>query len=185
MICCTKQQRELSSDGQALRCINAKADAFLQVVDQPTCTACPARVACNVSNPRRVQNPAPNLPGYEYCEYRTLDSDQIKCGVTGLPVTPEICGRCNEETRDRTAKLGDKFFGYASAIKRWVAAGRPTRTKEEVKAIFEEHCKGCEKYDEKNHACRNCGCSVEADGNNPLTNKLAMKTEKCPLGRWE
>ena len=126
----------------------------------------------------------PTATGYPFCEHRIWKDNKSVCGVTGLPVTPEQCGRCDEETRDRVANLPDKLKGYASAIKRWVAAGRPTRSEEEQKNILEEHCLKCEMYDKDKHSCKNCGCSLAQTGN-PLTSKLAMGTEKCPLGRWE
>lgn len=188
--CCRKKQREKKADGKEIdRCVNPKSQVHLLVVNDTYCSMCPVRSACpgESPNPDIIPIQPSNEPDHDYplCEYRRYQGDQkFKCGVTGLDVTPEICGRCNEETRQRVAKLPDKLKGYANAIKKWVAAGRPTRTEEEQKHILEEHCYKCEMYDKQKDACMNCGCSLAQTGN-PLTSKIAMKTEKCPLGRWE
>lgn len=183
--CCEKRQREVKVDGREMtRCVNPKAKAHLSIVNNDLCSLCPVRQPCKTSTIPKNHLPMPLLSGYPYCEHRLYKANEAVCGVTGLPVTPEQCNRCDEETRDRVAKLGDKLSGYASAIKRWVAAGRPTRSEEEQKRIREEHCLPCEMYDKGKDACKNCGCSLAMTGN-PLTSKLAMGTEKCPLGRWE
>lgn len=183
--CCRKSQVEKSADGDINRCVNPKSKVYLNVVDNGFCGMCPVKVACASSrnNSPPEHRAAPVLPLYPFCDQRIAKGFEAKCGVTGLPVTPEQCNSCDAETRDRIATLGDKFIGYTSAIQRWVAAGRPTRTAEQIKSIFEDHCNKCDMYDREKNSCKNCGCSLATTGN-PLTNKLAMGTEKCPLGRW-
>jgi len=182
--CCTKKQREVQVDGKEIdRCVNQKSQVFLAVVDNSFCSMCPVRAACASREPKAT-NPATNLPNYPTCEHRVWHKNEPRCGVTGLPVDADQCNRCEEETRERVAKLGDKLIGYASAIKKWVAAGRPTRSEEEQKKILEDHCLKCEMYDREKDSCKNCGCSLAQTGN-PLTSKLAMGTESCPLGRWK
>lgn len=184
MTCCRQKQHETKADGSEQdRCVNNKAQTFLAIVNDNVCGMCPVRSACAGDKPPRGRY-LEHIPGYPLCQYRNQDPNgQFLCGVTGLPVDQDICGRCDEETRDRVAKLPDKLKGYANAIKKWVAAGRPTRSEEEQKRILEEHCHKCEKYDREKDACMNCGCSLAQTGN-PLTSKLAMGTESCPLGRW-
>lgn len=185
-ICCKSKQVEKKADGRVLnRCMSQKSTYHLEVIQPSACSSCPVRVSCG-PEPTTISHPQSKyeyFEGYSFCEYRAMKNGKPTCTVTGLPVTPEQCNRCDEETRDRVAKLGDKLSGYASAIKRWVAAGRPTRTEEEQKQILEEHCYQCEMFDKEKHSCKNCGCSLALTGN-PLTSKVAMKTEKCPLGRW-
>ena len=186
MSCCSKGQKEVDKDGKEIvRCVNPKTQVYLAIVE-PTkiCNLCPLRTACK-SQPKDTPTQMPYQvgPNYEYCEYRIYKDDKPTCSVTGLPVTPEQCKSCCAETRDRVATLGDKLFGYASAIQRWVAAGRPVRTEEEQTAILNDHCLKCEMYDKEKHSCKNCGCSLAQTGN-PLTSKVAMGTESCPLGRW-
>lgn len=180
--CCRKKQIENSGDNKIERCVNPKSQVYLNVVNNGFCGLCPVKVACQKPNKPTV-HPAAYLPEYPFCENRVAKDMQTICSVTNLPVTPEQCKDCDAETRDRVATLGDKLIGYTSAIKRWVASGRPTRTEDEIKSIFEDHCNKCEMYDREKHSCKNCGCSLALTGN-PLTNKLAMGTEHCPLGRW-
>ncbi len=73
---------------------------------------------------------------------------------------------------------------YSRAVRRWIAAGRPTRSEEEVRNIFETHCKPCARYNEKKQACTICGCRVRRQGLAVL-NKIRMATECCPLGKWQ
>jgi len=182
--CCTKKQKEVDRDGKQIdRCVNPKSQLHLAVVSNTACSMCPVRAACRNSKPPTEQ-PLPIAPDYPFCDHRIWKDNKATCGVTGLPVDPDQCNRCDEETRDRLAKMPDMLMGYASAIRRWIAAGRPTRSKEEQQAILDDHCLKCEMYDHEKHSCKNCGCSLAQTGN-PLTSKLAMGTEKCPLGRWE
>ena len=185
--CCEKKQREIKADGtERTRCMNSKAQTHLAIVNNDFCSLCPVRQPCKGSNPvlQTGDHPLPVHLNYPFCEHRVYRENKPVCGVTGLPVTVDQCNRCDEETRERVASLGDKLAGYASAIKRWVAAGRPTRTPEEQERIRKEHCEPCEMFDKEKDACKNCGCSLAMTGN-PLTSKLAMGTEKCPLGQWE
>ena len=183
-VCCTKKQHEIQANGNEVdRCVNQKSQVFLSVVNNDFCGLCPVRAAC-AGQAAPLNKRAPVLPDYPFCEHRTWENHETVCSVTGLPVSIDQCNRCDAETRDRVAKLPDKLAGYASAIRRWVAAGRPTRPEEEQKRILEDHCLKCDMYDRDKHSCKNCGCNLAMTGN-PLTSKLAMGTEKCPLGRWE
>ena len=79
--------------------------------------------------------------------------------------------------------LSKRLRTYLTALRRWVKAGRPTRTDADVEAILAEHCRPCEQYDAQHQACNECGCRVTA-GAVAITNKLRMATETCPLGKW-
>jgi len=182
--CCEKKQKEITNGEEKDRCMHRKAPFHLTIVNNDVCSMCPLRQPCKGQPKEPGTEKLPVHPRYPMCEHRLWKNNEPTCGVTGLPVTAEQCNSCDEETRERVAKLGDKLAGYASAIKRWVAAGRPTRSEEEQKRILEDHCLQCEMYDREKHSCKNCGCSLAMTGN-PLTSKLAMGTEKCPLGRWQ
>lgn len=82
------------------------------------------------------------------------------------------------------ATFPDKMKNYASAVKKWVAAGRPVRSDERVKEILNDHCRTCRLFDREKQACNSCGCSVN-ESPFPLGNKLKMATEKCPLGQFD
>ena len=122
--------------------------------------------------------------GFPRCPFRYEGpGGTYKCSMTNLDVDQEMCNRCDSETREHESNIGQKMVNYFGAVRRWVANGRPSRTDEQIIELFETHCQQCERYDEKKHACKNCGCKVSNDSS-PLTNKLGMLTEHCPLGRW-
>lgn len=90
-----------------------------------------------------------------------------------------------EALRPEGEKLGWTFAmvcRYAKALKRWVAAGRPTRVDEEVAAI-EAICKQCEKYEPIEGRCSVCGCKILTPGIT-IMSKAKLATEKCPKGKW-
>lgn len=205
MINCNKRQREIHNGQLQHRCIHPEAETKGEVVSENVCEACPL-VKLKIKTCKEKRKPVdlvassdnridpmhfPILEdevGYKTaCPYRYPDGDQRICSVTNLPVNPDICERCDamtkEEAKKDQAKFGTKVLNYFGAIRRWVAQGRPRRTPKEIEEIFENHCKGCEMYDQENHACKSCGCAV-SKGSEPLENKLAMATEHCPLGRF-
>ena len=83
---------------------------------------------------------------------------------------------------NETRGIFNLAYRYTRALYRWIKAGRPVRSEEEIKRIFENCCKPCEAYEEGK--CRHCGCHVNllAVG---LQNKIAMATEECPLDTWK
>ncbi len=76
-----------------------------------------------------------------------------------------------------------KIRRYTGALKHWVRQGRPVRSPQQIEAIFNGICLECDAYDDRSRACRVCGCFV-SKRDNPLANKIAMKTEHCPLQKW-
>jgi len=190
MVDCLKKQKEIYKGTPQHRCINRESELFQQVVLPIQCETCPVqKLRHKKPLPCLEQLQKNQLPviepqdGYPTCPYRYASKSGMSCSITSLPVDQEICGRCEEGTRKHEAKFGEKVINYFGAVRRWVASGRPARTQEEVEQLFEEHCKGCERYDKVKHACKNCGCTVSTDSS-PLANKLAMATEHCPLGRF-
>ena len=196
MVNCNKRQREIYKGTERHRCIHPEASTKGELVPEAVCLACPLlkiklkpckQIKKEAKKPP-VENQLPVLnqqPGYPECPFRYGSgmANSPTCSITNLGVTPEICGRCDSETREETATFSKKVVNYFGAIRRWVALGRPTRTQEEIESLFEQHCSDCERYDKDKHACKNCGCSVSTDSE-PLGNKLAMASEHCPLGRF-
>lgn len=76
-----------------------------------------------------------------------------------------------------------RVIRYARALSRWIKAGRPERSREEIETIFSEHCIQCTEYDERPGRCKFCGCNVGLRAA-PMLNKIAMATENCPLDKW-
>ncbi len=193
MVDCTKQQREVVKGVHQIRCIHPEAETYKQVVPSAICEACPViqlRVkTCKEKAPKKKSITLGKLPiieignnVYPECPFR-YGGKQLKCSITGLPVTPEICNRCDAETREHSATFGESVTNYFGAVRRWVASGRPRRSEKEIEQLFNENCKGCDRYDPVKHACKSCGCQVSTDSS-PLSNKLAMATEHCPIGRF-
>lgn len=189
MVDCRKQQREIHAGEERIRCIHRDSPLRLEIVEPAQCESCLFAMAR-----KRVILPCDELeqlpvikPGsgeYPNCPFRYTSKDKaLRCSITNLEVTPKICGRCDKGTREHEARGGEKVKKYFGAIRRWYALGKPTRSKEEVKKLFEENCKGCDRYDPVKHACKNCGCAVSTKSS-PLANKLAMASEHCPLGRF-
>jgi len=79
-----------------------------------------------------------------------------------------------------------RAFNFSVALSKHVASGAKQRTKEEILNILETHCSRCQWYkkDGDNGRCSHvkCGCSV--NGSQKFLNKLAWKSESCPIGLW-
>lgn len=173
MIDCKKRQREFINSELQHRCMEQKASTYLNVVGESTCANCP------IYRPNRL--PVIQENQYPPCQFRSHHGGTV-CNATGLPVTPAACNKCVKIVSDSTTFL-ERMVGYADAVKKWVANGSPTRTDEQVKDLWERCCSKCKMYNQEKKACNSCGCAV-SDGGFPLTNKLKMKTESCPLGQF-
>lgn len=74
--------------------------------------------------------------------------------------------------------LVQQIKNVSKATLKWVAAGRPARTKDERQDIL-AICQRCEHHKPKENGigrCKLCGCV--------LREKVKMATESCPDGRW-
>lgn len=178
---CLKRQHEVYKGTERHRCLEPTAEHHRQFVTAAECSDCPVR---KFRPGRDTSNDLPIIDRYPECPFRYQSVKGQTCAITKHSVTPEVCNRCDTETREHEAEGFDKVKHFFGAVRRWVAHGRPTRTDEEVLAIFDDWCSTCDRYDPDTHSCKNCGCSVNTDSS-PLSNKLKMKTEVCPLGLWE
>ncbi|GEM_PF-2380713 len=105
-------------------------------------------------------------------EYRGITHPPLRVACKGLapadsPPLPGIIKRAGR---------------YTKAVSKWIAAGRPTRTQEEIDERLAV-CQKCPFYNAKHKACSECGCNVNSQAEG-LSNKLAMATEQCPKGYW-
>jgi hypothetical protein len=104
------------------------------------------------------------------------------------PNTPAAIERRKQReaaTAEAAEKLGvtvEHARQYAKALLRWREAGYPTRTADEVAAIYAEHC-GAPCPDLVGSRCKKCGCRVASKGIAVL-NKIKLATESCPEGKW-
>lgn len=77
--------------------------------------------------------------------------------------------------------LHKQALHYAQAVTEHVMSGMETRTDEEVINLL-QICETCEAY--QDGRCLDCGCRVSS-AQSAFTNKLRMKSQKCPRGLWE
>jgi len=136
---------------------------------------CPFRQFMNVRTPKG------NLQLKTHC---TAQKNKL--------VSYDICKKCLSNIKSSVPKTlsvpetpgATKLLtNYWKAVKKWIAAGRPTRDIESVQKIHKEFCTPCDWYDSKSQRCKGCGCQVKAKGM-ALLNKIKMKTEHCPRGYW-
>lgn len=178
---CRKRQVERRGDSVQHRCVHKQAGAYRQPVDASVCDTCPLRVFIENKNPKITGLPIVDTSGYPSCEFRTRGSPEVVCGVTNLPVTIDQCNRCAKESKMEAARFPEKIVNYVTALRRWVATGKPERTDEEIEKLYDDHCSKCSMF--QNGVCNSCGCPASKD-QPAIRNKLRMATEECPLGQF-
>jgi len=95
-----------------------------------------------------------------------------------------------DELKAAAAELGitDLTRRWAKAVKRWIEAGRPLRSQDEIDRIYAICAAPCKWFG--NNRCKVCGCRVAQSGGvvfktlKAFFNKAAMATEHCPKGFW-
>ena len=71
-------------------------------------------------------------------------------------------------------------LNFAAAMARWAGSGFPIRSQQQIDERL-AICQACPNL-QQNH-CSLCGCACVE--NQQLMNKLAIATEKCPIGKWQ
>lgn len=104
----------------------------------------------------------------------------VRCGYQARRA--DTRRKCTGSTIPATVR--QKVTRYAMAVARWVAAGSPVRTDDDVATLL-AICHACptSRYDAARGACNRCGCKVNVSSQG-LVNKLRMATESCPDGHW-
>jgi len=198
MITCQKRQRMITNGKEEYRCINKKSDLHGQIV-ATICEECHFNKSNNDFNVWDVE--CGKCPRRE-----PIDNKAARCNGTGGIVSLKECKIClhelikynldpekilreyNEFQKVGLLESGEnkeypslitQVNNYRLAVTRWIKAGRPKRTDDEIKEIYEKHCKSCDWYDKETSRCKGCGCRVVPKGL-ALTNKLKMATEHCP-----
>lgn len=132
------------------------------------------------------------------CDWQEISPGQWQCRRCGTLVVSTVdadgkvlvppldqlppCGQSAFEADDDGPPLAAQAVGYAKALARWIAAGRPTRPPALVQQIYQV-CTACDRFDPGGDRCRLCGCRVNQHQGG-WRNKIAMATESCPLGKW-
>lgn len=92
-------------------------------------------------------------------------------------------GAAITEGRDGSATLPPlliRGWNFANAMARHIASGLKRCSKKQINERL-AICQVCPNLVD-NH-CKLCGCACVAE--NQLMNKLALASEKCPIGKWE
>lgn len=84
----------------------------------------------------------------------------------------------------------ERVKGAVVTYSKWVADGCPRRHPDEVKEIFEQHCKPCEHYEPfdwsdtgRKGRCALCRCHVSPNPED-LFNKITIPQASCPIDKW-
>ncbi len=121
-----------------------------------------------------------------------------KCEECGLVVEAVDCDRvhhrCKTDTRVvpspvapvvELPSLVARIGHYGLSVGAWIAKGRPVRSDEEIEKLL-DICEECEHHGRDKRGtpvCAKCGCCTN-NRHSGWVNKLAMATEKCPVGKW-
>ena len=152
---CEKRQRVVKRGIETFRCINAACDMRGEQVTDDICQRCRGAV---VFKPRPCNKIAP-------CE----DCGKKEKELIKAPEYPALL---------------IQLISWKEAIRKWRAAGKPTRTDTEVADIKNRFCnEGCSWFDPAKNRCKGCGCKVPSGGVAVL-NKIRMATEHCPRDLW-
>lgn len=115
---------------------------------------------------------------FEYNDERNLWVCSV-CGRTvAAPKTHKVYANCYTEP-----SIVKKAVNYTKAVATHIITGSHTRTDEEVEKLL-EICKTCDKFNLEKSYCTICGCRCNAN-KSAFTNKLRMKSQKCPKGKWK
>jgi hypothetical protein len=136
---------------------------------------CPARAYLN-----KLDN-----TGALYLDTRcTILDKPIKCiDCSACIIDIENLGPLDEATVPTLPGIVTQISHYWEAIKKWVRAGRPVRSDEEVAELHANFCAVCDWFDKESSRCKGCGCNVKPSGS-ALLNKIKMATEHCPQNLW-
>lgn len=164
---CEKRQRVVKrgNGGQveSFRCLNNECDMHGQTVDLEQCSRCPLAVVFKKRPCNKIPAPCEECREKERQYAKTHDKVDV-------PEYPALVAQ---------------LVSWKEAVRKWRAAGKPTRTDEEVAEIKNKFCNrvNCDWFDPEKNRCRGCGCKV-TNGGVAVLNKIRMATEHCPRGLW-
>lgn len=117
------------------------------------------------------------------CKFSFDDEKQLwVCSVCGRTIKAPKTNIVHATCRSKPTML-TQAVNYTKAVVQHIATGAKTCTDEEVAARL-VICQACESYATEKQYCRLCGCSCNV-GKSPFLNKLRMKSQECPKGKWK
>ena len=180
MLDCEKRQKivKRSENLTILRCINKDCGMHGQEVDEGICSRCPVRDYIKKRPCKGGIRPTP-LPERERLPQVHLSDKAVLKEMEATGMEYDL----DDDPPPGFPPLGMQILAYKEALSRWIKAGRPTRSQEEVDRIHKDVCTPCEWYDKEKKRCRGCGCKVTTSAL-AVTNKLKMATEHCPKEKF-
>ena len=107
------------------------------------------------------------------------------CSVCGKEVNAPkehiVLAKCKGSIKEPS--LPHKIANYAKAVTKHILTGGNKRTDEEVEERL-AICKSCTLFNNERMYCTVCGCKCNAN-KSAFTNKLRMKSQQCPRGKWK
>jgi len=147
--------------------------SFVELETTWYCTKCHVQIPSKHFNRRPNRNCDANCTNRQKIDYVPLLKPKSE--------TPQKRQKRQKEQQiENDVSMAQKLKHYTSAILKWVGSGLPKRDKKEIERLY-NICKNCSRN--KNGVCKICGCRTN-QSNVPVANKIAMKTEECPLGKW-
>ena len=178
MIECIKRQKivKRAESLTLFRCMNKQCAIHGQEVGEDICSRCPNPVIRHTRPCKKqpqIVNPRSEVPENQINK-EEMDQLLFEMGAGDEEI---------EKIKDRQKypSISTQLWSYKEALIKWVKAGRPERTQEEVDHLLATHCAPCDWYDKKKKRCKGCGCKVTTSSF-AVANKLKMKTEHCPQG---
>lgn len=171
--------------------MNPKCGLHGQDVDEHNCSTCPVRAVKHSRPCKSGLGVSPHADSEPVTTQELLDVTDAEV----LEMVKEAGMNIDDLNLDQPHTFGSgeappnypplsmQMWTYKEALIKWVKAGRPKRTQEEVEKIHSEHCVPCEWYDAEQKRCKGCGCTVSV-GSLAVFNKLKMKTEHCPKDKF-
>ena len=120
----------------------------------------------------------------DFTSTRTPDGFRLicnRCGTVRTGTGPTLVRRCDVRL---ATPAKPRTSAKSTPRQRWLAAGRPIRSPEEIDGIVMMYCEVCRHFVAKSRGCRLC-CR-DSLRKLKLPARLRMKTEGCPAkpAKW-
>lgn len=119
-----------------------------------------------------------------------ITNDDMFCNFINISEKIYECAKCGMSIEVQDQIDGAPLVPCMSPLKNFSSTNartfmeqhRPQQDLCSIEEIDHRHdiCLSCDSF--KNNSCEQCGCSLTRDRN--YMNKLAIKTESCPIKKW-
>ena len=105
----------------------------------------------------------------------TINTEQLR-GLILVNDRSDVAGNAKPDFQLPSVLI--RGINFAAAMARWASTGFKLRSQDEIDERL-AICQACPKL--QGDTCSVCGCNCNANG---VINKLALKGQACPLGKW-